>query len=111
MAFGEWEEKEWTHIDQELLNQWMQDFVNERPPRGESFNDLSERVLDFWAELTADKDPQKYIVCTHGGVIRSLVAHLLGMPLEKAFHFHLDFASVTKVAMHNGQFRLEYLNR
>ncbi|MEM9857030.1 MAG: alpha-ribazole phosphatase [Bacteroidota bacterium] len=111
MSFGEWEQKKWSDINETSLNQWMQDFVNNAPPRGESFNDLMKRVLDFWNDLTKNKSAEKIVVCTHGGVIRSIVAQLLSMPLEQVFNFHLDFASLTKVAIHHQQFRLEYLNR
>ncbi|MEM6360592.1 MAG: alpha-ribazole phosphatase [Bacteroidota bacterium] len=111
MSFGEWEEKEWTTIDQTALNEWMTNFVSSRVPNGESFNDLISRAIDFWEELTETRASGNYIVYTHGGFIRSIVTHLLSMPPEKVYSFHLDFASVTKVSIHNKQFRLEYLNR
>ncbi|MEM7109474.1 MAG: alpha-ribazole phosphatase family protein [Bacteroidota bacterium] len=111
MSFGDWEEKKWGAVDQEALNTWMTDFVAKKVPNGESFNDLISRAVDFWEELTATRAPGNYIIYTHGGFIRAVVTHLLVMPPENLYRFHLDFASVTKIGIHNKQFRVEYLNR
>src|SRR6218665_2037125 len=37
MHFGDWELQSWDAIPQEVLNSWMEDFVNVRVPNGESF--------------------------------------------------------------------------
>ncbi|MEM6525987.1 MAG: alpha-ribazole phosphatase [Bacteroidota bacterium] len=111
MSFGDWEEKEWGDIDQSALNEWMTDFVVKRVPNGESFNDLIRRAIEFWEELTKTRTSRNYIIYTHGGFIRAIVTHLLSMPPDKVYNFHLDFASVTKIGINNQQFRLEYLNR
>ena len=38
--FGDWEGLEWDEIDKNLLNHWMEDFVNVAPTNGESFNQM-----------------------------------------------------------------------
>ena len=38
--FGDWEGLEWDAIDKNLLNHWMEDFVNVAPTNGESFNEI-----------------------------------------------------------------------
>ncbi len=111
MSYGNWELSPWNEIDQMALNQWMEDFVNRRPPSGESFQDLKHRVTDFWDELTTPERDEICVLYTHGGVIRTIICHLLFIPLEKVFNFHLDFGSITKIARHNNQYRVEYLNR
>ncbi len=111
MSFGAWELKDWTEIPDNALNEWMEDFVGQRPPGGESFLDLHKRVLDFWDELQQNPYDTPIIISTHGGVIRVIVCHLLQVPLTHAFHFHLDYGSVTKVATHSKILRLEYINR
>ena len=111
MSFGEWELKSWSEVPQDALGWWMERFVDQRPPGGESFQDLQDRVLDFWKELVAGVGGKPLILATHGGVIRVIVCHLLQVPLTNAFNFHLDYGSVTKVASHSTKLRLEYINR
>ncbi len=111
MSFGEWELKSWSEIPRVALNEWMEDFVDQRPPGGESFQDLKDRVLDFWKELLAGPVEAPLILATHGGVIRVIVCHLLQVPLANVFNFHLDYGSVTKIASHSKTLRVEYINR
>jgi probable phosphoglycerate mutase len=62
------------------------------PPRGESMLDAHERVLDAWADLLAESDPDDTVlVVTHGGPIYVLLAHVRGLDLPAAltnFHQH-----------------------
>jgi len=111
MAYGDWELVPWSEIERKPLDEWMSDFVNNRPPGGESFNDLKSRVINFWDELTKKESDKPTVIYTHGGVIRVIVCHLLSIPLEKVFQFHLDFGSVTKIGPHYSGLRVEYINR
>ena len=45
--FGDWEMQAWDDIDQTLLDSWMQDFVNQRPPNGETVIEMRARVDEF----------------------------------------------------------------
>ena len=111
MSFGSWEMKKWNEIDQEKLNHWMKDFVHQEPPEGESFKTLQDRVTSGWKEIINVENKEVNAIFTHGGVIRSIVCDLLDIPLKKAFQFHLDYGSVTKVAANKWGLRVEYLNR
>ena len=72
---------------------WMNDFVQARPPDGESFEDLNTRVFDFIKSLQI-VDSQLVVLVTHAGVMRVLMAHAQGLPLEKAFDIKLDYGAV-----------------
>lgn len=52
-------------------------------PGGECAGDVVKRVMPFLEELTQKQD-QRVAIVTHGGVIRSMAAHLLQMDLAKA---------------------------
>ena len=52
------------------LQPWMDDFVNEAPPEGESYVQLKERTMQSFNEITNQPHLSVVIVC-HGGVIRS----------------------------------------
>ena len=113
MHFGEWEQRLWTEIDQPILNAWMADFVNYRVPGGESFVLMHRRCTQFWDELLGSPADRIFIV-THAGVIRSLLAHILSIPLDKIFQFEVDYGSVTKitVAKQHGCYQtVNYINR
>lgn len=96
MNFGEWELKEWDTIDSLMLNNWMNDFVNIATPGGESYKDLFARSTAFFNELICNKDA-KVLVVTHGGVIRSILSHVLHIPLEKSFTLQIDYGKISKI--------------
>jgi alpha-ribazole phosphatase len=98
MHFGEWEQCAWTDIDQSVLNLWMADFVNYTVPGGENFETMHARCSQFWDELIAQPIP-KAVIITHAGVIRSILAYVLNIPLYKVFSLEIDYSSVTKITV------------
>jgi alpha-ribazole phosphatase len=112
MNFGDWEMKKWDLINEEELNPWMKDFVEVRVPGGENFVDLQKRVHDFTIELI-EKKLEKVAIVTHAGVIRCFVTFVVEMPLKNAFKISIDYASITKIHLHDDSCfqKLEYLNR
>jgi alpha-ribazole phosphatase len=97
MNFGDWELKKWNDIPQEVLNPWMEDFVNARVPNGESFVDLNERVVDFLENEVSKTTNKPLIVVAHAGVIRSILCKINNLPLQEAFTSKLDFGAVVKI--------------
>jgi len=113
MHFGDWEQCLWTEIDQPVLSAWMADFVNYQVPGGESFVLMHHRCTQFWNVLLALQADRIFVV-THAGVIRSLLAHILSIPLDKVFHLEVDYGSVTKIAVakqHSCYQTVNYINR
>ena len=97
MNFGDWELQSWNDIPQEILNPWMEDFVNVRVPNGESFVDLNERVLDFLENEISKNLDKPLIIVAHAGVIRSVLCRINNLSLQEAFQSKLDFGAVVKV--------------
>ncbi|HWZ02131.1 MAG TPA: alpha-ribazole phosphatase family protein [Mucilaginibacter sp.] len=98
MNFGSWEKCAWTAIDPDVLNLWMADYVNFRIPEGENFIDLQARCILFWDELLVQAQSEICII-THAGVIRSILANVLSIPLDKVFQLEIDCGSVTKITV------------
>jgi len=96
MNFGDLEMKKWDEINQDILNEWMKDFVNIRVPNGENFTDLHKRVNDFLDELIKT-DFKKIAIITHAGVIRSVLCRILEIPLHNAFKIQIDYGGITKI--------------
>ncbi|MFN3315181.1 MAG: alpha-ribazole phosphatase family protein [Raineya sp.] len=91
LNFGEWEMQAWNNIPQKQLQTWMSDFVRNAPPKGESYQNLAERVQVFLQKLPHSEG--NTLVCTHAGVMRAVFAWVLGLPLENAFRLKLSYAS------------------
>jgi len=102
MHFGEWELQPWKAIDPALLKQWSSDFVNHRVPAGETYGDLYERVVAAWNDILQKGHQGNVAVLAHGGVIRAILAHLLGIPLLKSFHLDISYGSVSCVQVNEG---------
>lgn len=81
LDFGDWEGKKWNAIDQQRLQRWMDDFVNQAPENGESLTHMFSRISTFMALLRKTKH-EKVLIVTHAGVIRCLWAYLLDIPLN-----------------------------
>lgn len=112
--FGLWENETWDSIKKEDLNNWMNDFVNTGAPNGESFITLHKRVVNFIEELLLNhSEDKKIILVSHAGVIRSMLAYLLAMPLTHAFKLPINFGSITKMKIYKDEAwnKLIYLNK
>ena len=97
MHFGDWELKAWNDIPREVLDPWMNDFVNVAVPNGESFIDLDQRVWDFLEKKLEKSNEKPLILVTHSGVIRSVLCRINNIPLQEAFATPLDYGVVVKV--------------
>ena len=70
MNFGEWEGRSYDEIDSsdaERWRTWCADWRHERPPGGESIDDLVERVSNW---LQTHSPSSSDLLVTHAGVIR-----------------------------------------
>jgi alpha-ribazole phosphatase len=68
---------------------------DEKAPNGESYPDLVNRVAPLISELTKAHRGRNIISVTHGGTIRSALAHALASPLEMSHAFTIDNVSIT----------------
>lgn len=74
MNFGNWELQPWNDIPLEEIQPWMDNFVTVSVPNGESFEDLHERVGEFYSDLLQKKEHKIILIC-HAGTIRSILSH------------------------------------
>lgn len=92
--FGDWEGRVWNNMESDLVKEWCCDFVNNRVPGGESFNDLYKRVESFWNDIDKKKD---ILIVAHDGVIRAFLCLLLDIPKENAFRFDFSYGTIIRV--------------
>ena len=93
MNFGDWEMKKWGDLDQDVLNRWMNNFVQVSCPNGESFIELYHRVESFFDYLAkTGKSPA--IIVAHAGVIRAALSLFMQIPLKDTFDHKVDYGQV-----------------
>ncbi|TGL73673.1 alpha-ribazole phosphatase [Leptospira yasudae] len=97
LDFGIWEGKLWSAIPRSESEVWTKDFVKARPPGGESYLALNERVADYLDEILNTSENSPIGMVTHAGVIRAVLCRLLNIPLEQSFSFELNYGSVSKI--------------
>jgi len=71
--------------------------AHERPPGGESFLDLVERVHPAIERLTRQHRGRDIVAVTHGGTIRAALALALGIEPEGALSFLIENCSLTRL--------------
>ncbi len=115
MDFGDWENKSFDELhklNSALLNKFWDSPVGIQPPGGEAFDVFALRVIDCWETwVSADLGEHRLLVA-HGGVIRVLLAHIMGMPMSALWRLHLPYASWSRVSLCKGhQPRVLFMNR
>ncbi len=111
MSLGDWELQKWADLDQDIVNEWMNDFVNINPPNSESYLEYSMTPVLYFDELVKKlKKDDKVLLVTHSGAIRAIICHVLGLTLAHAFNFEVDFGSVSKIEIIDNWYKLKHLN-
>ena len=90
--------------------------MTERPPNGESFADVVERVEKALLRLTLAHAGHDIVVVAHGGSIRAALAAALNIEPERALGFSVDNLSVTRLDHIEGKssgaaWRVAFVNR
>ena len=96
--FGEWEGLTWDELYANGRSHtfWLAP-AHERPPGGESFEDVMARVAGGLKAQTAEHAGQNIVLFAHGGTIRAALAHALGLDGETALQFSIDNCSLTRL--------------
>ena len=94
--FGDWELRPWSDFKPGEADDWMNNFVDQPAPNGDSILTMQDRVMGFFNELFS-KDYQHVAVVAHSGVQRILHAHILETPLTHMFRLQLDFGAVLEI--------------
>jgi alpha-ribazole phosphatase/probable phosphoglycerate mutase len=100
LDFGELEGRTYDEIAAampELYAAWMTQPTRVQFPGGESYADLERRALRAVESLRAEAAVGTVVAVTHGGIVRAVVADVLGIPDERIFRMAVDPASVAMV--------------
>lgn len=110
MHFGEWELRPYAELGP-AIDTWATDPMGFRAPGGESARDMSARVLQWLDALLATTPAAPVVVVAHGGPLRAIAGHLLGLPPER--WLGLDFACghATRIDVEEWGVVLKWFNR
>ncbi|MGG7165488.1 alpha-ribazole phosphatase [Clostridium ihumii] len=103
--FGEFEGLDYNSICRKYPLEskvWQNDWINFIPPKGESYNQMYNRVVKIFKEIIKSND-ENVIVVTHSGVIRSIYCYIMNNNMDLFWKF----------ACHNGDvavIKYEYEN-
>jgi len=93
---GRWENLPFTEAREKYPVEWAEkekNLIQFRPPQGESFKDLYERVTKAFKKVL--NNPEKSIlVVAHAGVNRMILCYVLGMPLDRLFRIEQDYSAL-----------------
>ncbi len=98
--FGLWEGLTGAEIMAEwpeLLDKVWSNAVAHTPPEGELLLDFKTRVGAAWDNTLAVHAGQHLLVIAHGGTIRMILCHALGLPIEHMWRFDVQYASLSRL--------------
>ncbi|MBC9933829.1 alpha-ribazole phosphatase [Chitinophaga qingshengii] len=108
MNFGAWEMQPWEAIGKEELQTWADDFVLAKVPQGESYEDLYTRSMAMIDEVIVKGN--NAVLVTHGGVIRSILAHATNTPLVDSFDLKVQYGRISQLQVENGDIKVIFYN-
>lgn len=101
--FGDWQGR--TYHDVFAANGTL-DWENPahlKPPEGESFAELAERVAAAIERLSAHYAGHVLIAVAHAGTIRAAIGHALGLPPDRMLSFEIAPLSMTRLGRGPGE--------
>lgn len=100
MHFGEWEGQSINYIwgtRQAEVERWYDDPVAFPPPGGEAADVFSTRVSHCLLDLVKRYRGEHFLMITHAGVIRSLLAQCLSMSLNDMKRIKVPYGCLSRI--------------
>lgn len=109
---GEWEGRLMQEVRTESPMEWEQRGAcmdTFRPPGGESFLDLSRRVVPVFTQI-AEIDADATLIVGHAGVNRVILCHVLGLPIRSLFALKQDYGALNLIDNSRGEVQVAAVN-
>jgi alpha-ribazole phosphatase len=106
--FGDWDglsAAELMESSPKALSDFWRDPLNHSPPGGESLLNFHNRVVEAWETICHHYQGQHLLMVTHGGVIRVLLSHLQGIPLDHLLEIEVKHASLFGLLLADGSLK------
>ncbi len=99
-SFGDWQGHSWDDMRKRnpaLYDDFWRDPVRNRPPNGESFQDLIDRTGNVIERFTETHKGRDIVAVCHGGTIRAALSHALGLEPGAGMSFTIHTLSITRL--------------
>jgi probable phosphoglycerate mutase len=96
---GEWEGLTWDEVKEKYPGEYNEWYINRRytkPPKGESYQDMLERVLTALHKIIRENYEEVTIV-THSAVIMCLQCLITDTPFNKMGRFKTENTNITDI--------------
>jgi len=94
----------------EVYAQWMAHPTRVRFPEGESYPEMRERVRAAGRVLRTRHAGETFVLISHGGVNRTLLAEALGMPDENLFRLEQGYGAVNIIDFYGDEPMVKLVN-
>lgn len=81
-----------------------------KPPEGESFKDLYNRVKSFTNDMLLEKHNKNIVIFSHGGPIRAAISLALGNGCETILPLEVDNTKLTRLDYINNNWKVIKVN-
>jgi alpha-ribazole phosphatase/probable phosphoglycerate mutase len=102
VRFGVWEGRTHEELDRNeagVLARFHHDPLSNRPEGAEPLEDFFERVTTAWDAWTGSHIQEHTLLVTHAGVIRAVMAYVLGIPLSHMYRVAVTNAGLTRIRL------------
>jgi len=97
-CFGDWNGRRAAELPQSDLLAFYADPTSFKPPGAEPLDEFARRVRQYWHHQRIDTTGDTLIL-THGGVIRLIVADVLGIPMASLGLIEVPYACLTRIRL------------
>ncbi|WP_426348592.1 alpha-ribazole phosphatase [Alloiococcus sp. CFN-8] len=99
MNFGLWEGLSWSEVKDKYPSEYEEWFIKRRytkTPKGESYQDMLERVLMAIYNII-NENSENVVIVTHSAVIMSIQCYLTSTSFDQMTKFKTDNGSVVEI--------------
>jgi broad specificity phosphatase PhoE len=100
MRLGRWEGMTVPEIQAAFpgsYERWLADPLTHPAPDGERLEDFAHRVVEAWTRLCAARPGDDLVLVSHGGPIKAIVCHVLGVHPRWLFRIKQDNTAISVV--------------
>jgi broad specificity phosphatase PhoE len=96
--FGEWTGRRFDELEGDpLWDEWNEARSRARPPGGELMAEAVARAVAALEAIATEWPDGTVAAVSHCDIIRGVIAHYLGLPLDNLLRFDIDPASVSRL--------------
>jgi broad specificity phosphatase PhoE len=98
--FGAWSGRPFAELEGDpQWTAWNEARGSARSPGGETMGEATARAVAALDDMAREHDGKTFVAVSHCDIIRGVIAHHLGLPLDYLLRFDVDPASVSRMAI------------